>query len=158
MIPIIQSNHIGDLIKEPSLNEGTRVLAGGCFDLLHPGHLSFLKKAKEQGDLLFLLLESDDMIKKSKGNNRPHQDQQIRAENLAQTQIVDYVILLPEEMDNNEYDKLVSLIKPAIIATTKGDPYRYHKERQALLVGGKVVDVIDRISNFSTSQSTNKTL
>ena len=42
------------------------VLAGGCFDILHLGHITFLEKAKAQGDMLFILLESDENIKKSK--------------------------------------------------------------------------------------------
>ncbi len=157
MTPIIHSEHITDFLKNFPHSGGIRVLVGGCFDLLHPGHISFLAKAREQGDILFLLLENDAMIQKRKGENRPNQNQQVRAEELRQTNLVNCVILLPQEMTNHDYDELVSILKPAIIATTKGDPYRHHKERQAHLVGGKVIDVIERIPQFSTTQLSNKT-
>ena len=56
-------------------------------------------------------------------------------------------------MEDSDYDKLVSEIKPAIIATTKGDPYRHHKERQAQIVNAEVIDVIERLPQYSTTNS-----
>ena len=129
------------------------VLAGGCFDLLHQGHLSFLQSAKGQGTLLIILLESDEMIKKRKGEARPIQTQNERAHQLATIKDVDYIILLRPQMEDSDYDKLVSEIKPAIIATTKGDPYRHHKERQAQIVNAEVIDVIERLPQYSTTNS-----
>lgn len=128
------------------------VLAGGCFDLLHNGHISFLKKAKEEGDFLIVLLESDVMIKKRKGKDRPVETQQTRATKLSNLDTVDLIILLPDKMENNDYDKLVSDLKPAIIATTQGDPGRHHKERQANLVRAEVKDVITRLPEYSTTK------
>jgi FAD synthetase len=128
------------------------VLAGGCFDILHVGHLTFLEKAKQQGDTLVILLESDETITKSKGHGRPLNKQADRAKLLAAFEIVDVVVLLKPDMSNNDYDSLVIELEPAIIATTKGDRYRSHKERQAKLVNAKVVDVVDQIENKSTSK------
>lgn len=126
------------------------VLAGGCFDLLHVGHISFFEQAKKQGDLLFLLVESDATVRNLKGPNRPIHTQSDRAKMLAALEAVDSVCLLPPMHTNKAYDKLVLAIKPAIIATTSGDLYHDHKKRQAKLVDGKVI-TIKRILPHSTT-------
>ncbi len=128
------------------------VLVGGCFDILHIGHITFLEEAKKQGDVLFVLLEADETIIKTKGPTRPINTQQDRAKILTHLTIVDFVISLPPFVDNNAYDMLINQLKPAIIATTAGDPYRSHKERQAKLIGANVVDVLEPISNKSTTK------
>jgi rfaE bifunctional protein nucleotidyltransferase chain/domain len=131
------------------------VLVGGCFDLLHIGHITFLEEAKKQGHTLLVLLESDDAIKKTKGSGRPINSQKIRAKILAALAVVDYVILLEPDMTNTDYDALVFAIKPAIIATTQGDVHRHHKDRQAKQIGAKVVDVTQPISDKSTTKLIN---
>jgi rfaE bifunctional protein nucleotidyltransferase chain/domain len=131
------------------------VLAGGCFDILHLGHITFLEKAKEEADIFFVLLESDENIKRTKGESRPINTQHDRAKILASLTMVDYVVTLPDITDNQMYDDLVIQIKPAIIATTAGDNNRSHKERQAEKIQAKVVDVTPPISNQSTSRLVN---
>ncbi|HVA96550.1 MAG TPA: adenylyltransferase/cytidyltransferase family protein [Candidatus Acidoferrales bacterium] len=131
------------------------VLAGGCFDLLHIGHITFLEKAKKLGDLLVILLESDETITASKGANRPINSQADRAKILSALLSVDIVILLSPKMTDKEYDALVFAIKPAIIATTSGDMQRHHKERQAKQIGAHVVDVTMPISDKSTTKLVN---
>ena len=71
------------------------VLAGGCFDVLHPGHIVFLEKAKKAGDYLVVLLESDKKIRKLKGKGRPVHSQKERAEILSALKSVDSVVCLP---------------------------------------------------------------
>ncbi len=127
------------------------VLTGGCFDILHIGHITLLENAKEEGDILMVMLESDDAIKAKKGVDRPIHTQQQRAHLLASLSVVDYVILLPSKMTDKDYDTVVNLLQPAIIATTFGDPYAFHKERQAKETGSKVVYVNKIIENISTS-------
>lgn len=129
----------------------TIVLVGGCFDIIHVGHVEFLKKAREKGDALFILLESDEKVKQIKGKNRPIHTQKERAKVLSVLEMVDYVILLSYLTANKDYDNLVMQIKPDIIATTKTDEYREHKERQAKLLNAQVLDVIDRLPNKSTN-------
>lgn len=132
--------------------EGKRiVLVGGCFDIIHVGHVEFLKKAKEKGDALFVLLESDEKVKQIKGESRPIHTQEERAKVLSALEPVDYVILLPYFTKDQDYDNLVMQIKPDIIATTKADRYKIHKERQAKLLNAQVLDVIDRLPNKSTN-------
>ena len=114
------------LTPEQAVQEATKlnqegkhiVLAGGCFDILHIGHITFLDKAKEQGDSLFVLIEHDENIKKTKGPGRPINSQDDRAKILASLSVVDYVVKLPAIIDNKLYDNLVIQLKPAIIATT----------------------------------------
>lgn len=131
------------------------VLVGGCFDILHAGHIAFLERAKAEGDILIVFIESDTHIKKLKGPHRPVNKQFDRATVLSHLTLVDYVITLPDQVENQTYDDLVIHIKPAIIATTAGDKYRHFKERQAEFVGAKVVDVIDSIENQSTTRILN---
>lgn len=130
----------------------TIVLVGGCFDILHIGHIRFLSHAKEKGDVLMIMLEHDDTIKRKKGKHRPLNTQKDRAEMLTNLSLVDYVITLPAVVSDDFYNKLVNLLKPAIIATTTGDPFREHKERQAKQIGATVVDVIKPVTNQSTTK------
>lgn len=128
------------------------VLCGGCFDILHIGHAIFLSHAKKQGDALFILLESDLAIRKLKGKNRPINSQDDRAMLLALLSITDGIILLNGVLYDEDYDKLISALKPAIIATTKADPQRAHKVRQADSVGANVIDVTEQIKTNSTTK------
>ena len=127
------------------------VLVGGCFDIIHLGHVRFLQKAKERGDVLMVMLESDERIRQTKGADRPYNIQQERAEVLESIRYVDYVICLDYIPDNTGYDLLVKSLEPAIIATTRSDPHIEHKKRQAEAIGAEVIFVIDRITGHSTS-------
>lgn len=155
MNTILSTDQAIELGNELMQQQKRVVLVGGCFDVLHIGHLAFLEKAKSQGDKLCLLLEADETITATKGSNRPVNTQQDRATMLAALKVVNYVIMLPPGMTNDAYDTLVFAIKPAIIATTKGDTHRKHKERQAAAIGAKVIDVVDPIENQSTTRIVN---
>ncbi len=128
------------------------VLVGGCFDIIHPGHIFFLEKAKKQAEILFVLLESDETIRLLKGEGKPIHTQKDRGIILASLSTVDFVMLLPRLKTDKDYDDLLFKIKPTIIATTKGDPKRLHKERQAKRIGAKVIAVMTRLKGKSTSQ------
>ena len=75
----------------------TLVLAGGCFDLLHVGHIRYLRAAKAHGDVLFVGLNSDDSVRGLKGEGRPLIDERERAEILSEFGFVDYVVIFHEE-------------------------------------------------------------
>jgi rfaE bifunctional protein nucleotidyltransferase chain/domain len=128
------------------------VLAGGCFDILHVGHVTFLKKAKAAGDILFILLESDEAINTLKGGNRPINAQTDRSTVLASLSFVDFIVPLSGVLANEEYDQLIFSLKPAIIATTQGDLYLSHKKRQADMNKAKLVVVTEEIQNQSTTK------
>lgn len=132
------------------------VLAGGFFDILHLGHINFLQNSKRQGDCLFVLLEDDKKAKERKGSGRPINPQKIRALMLSVLQDVDYVVLLKNMTNNNQYDKIITQMSPGIITATKDDPHIEHKIRQAKLVGGKVKYVNEKIKNHSTTMLVKK--
>src|SRR5688572_3549220 len=92
----------------------TIVLVGGCFDIIHIGHIIFLEKAKEQADILMVLLESDAFITTHKGNNRPVHSQQDRIHILSALSVVDYIVPLNRILSDAEYDDLTNQLKPAI--------------------------------------------
>ena len=128
------------------------VLVGGCFDVLHLGHVLFLEKAKKLGDKLVVMLESDENIKKDKGNNRPINNQKNRAKMLMSLKVVDEVIKLPEMKNDKEYFDLIKKISPSVIAITDGDKRILQKKEQANLVGAKLVKVTKLIPHQSTSR------
>jgi len=127
------------------------VLIGGCFDILHYGHINFLKNAKAVGNLLVVALESDDFIFLSK-KRLPIHTQSQRAINLTTIRYVDYVILLPFLDSFKDYNQLVQDIRPNVIAITSNDPQIENKKIQAYNIGAEIKVVIDRIEKFSTSK------
>ena len=131
------------------------VLVGGCFDLLHYGHLQFLKAAKKQGEILIVALESDKFIKINKRPNLVHNQKQ-RKTILESLKFVDLVISLPYLFTKNDYLSLIKTIKPNIIATSKKDPQEKNKRAQAKLVNSKVIIVTPLLKGFSTSQVLNR--
>ncbi len=90
---------------------GNIVFTNGCFDIIHAGHISYLKKAKEMGDYLIVGLNSDESVKKIKGNNRPINGENDRALILSAFYFVDYVIIFNESTP----EILIQSIKPDIL-------------------------------------------
>lgn len=129
----------------------TIVLVGGCFDLLHFGHIAFLKQAKAHGDYLIVALESDETVRRLKNENRPIHIQRQRREMLEALSCVDQVVELPPMTTDQEYFDFVKKLSPAVIAVTDGDPILAKKQQQATTVGAKLV-VIPKIHTPSTSQ------
>ena len=127
------------------------VLVGGCFDVLHFGHIQFLKAAKKYGDFLVVALESDEFIRKFK-HRQPVHTQLERAVILKQIRAVDKVICLKLFKSYEDYLNLVKKIKPAVIAVTKEDPQLENKKKQAKLVGATVKTVINRVNNLSSNK------
>lgn len=84
------------------------VTTNGSFDILHYAHVDLLEKAKNEGDVLIVLLNSDDSIKKFKGASRPIIPEQERARMLAALQCVNYVVIFNEDKPL----KILESIKP----------------------------------------------
>lgn len=152
MTKVIAPNKAEVTAKQIKEQGKTIVLTGGCFDILHKGHIEFLKNAKKQGDFLFVFLESDFNVKKYKGEGRPVNSQVERARSLSSLGFIDYVVSLRKMTKDEDYDKLIFQIRPDIIAATKGDAGIKHKNRQAEKNKAKLVFVIDRISDLSTTK------
>lgn len=95
----------------------TVVFTNGCFDLLHVGHVKYLQQARRQGDLLVLGLNSDESIRRLKGEKRPLIGQDERAHILAALHCVDYVVVFDEDTPF----ELISVLRPDILV--KGGDY-----------------------------------
>ncbi|HAS16942.1 MAG: glycerol-3-phosphate cytidylyltransferase [Nitrospirae bacterium GWA2_42_11] len=92
--------------------DGKRIVfTNGCFDIIHVGHIRYLKSAKELGDILVIGLNSDESVRKIKGDNRPIVSQGERAEILSSIRSVDYVVIFNEP---DPYNTIVA-IKPDIL-------------------------------------------
>lgn len=128
-------------------SQGQRlVLANGCFDLLHIGHIRYLQAAKQLGDVLIVALNSDSSVRRIKGRGRPLIEQSERAEILAALGCVDYVVTF----DEDTVDQLVSRLKPHVHA--KGTDYTEESvpEREAALAGGGRVAIVGDSKTHST--------
>jgi D-beta-D-heptose 7-phosphate kinase/D-beta-D-heptose 1-phosphate adenosyltransferase len=129
-------------------SQGARIIfTNGCFDLLHLGHVRYLREAKKLGDILIIGLNSDNSVTALKGPSRPYVSEMERAEILASLECVDYVTIFQEIKPDN----LIKTIRPDI--HVKGGDYKVSELPERKLVealGGKVV-VIPPIKGRSTS-------
>ncbi|MEG9248648.1 PfkB family carbohydrate kinase [Arthrobacter sp. Soc17.1.1.1] len=117
---------------------GTVVATGGCFDLLHAGHARTLAAARQLGDCLIVLLNSDESVRGLKGENRPIIKQEDRAELLSALECVDAVLVFGESTPENA----ISRLQPDI--WVKGGDYAAEDLPEAALVsswGGRTVTV-----------------
>jgi D-glycero-beta-D-manno-heptose 1-phosphate adenylyltransferase len=116
--------------------EGKRiVLANGCFDLLHVGHIRYLHEARTLGDVLFLGLNDDAAVARLKGPGRPVMPAAERAEMLQALRDVDHVVIFPDDTA----DALVARLRPDVHA--KGTDYTADTVPEAATVhaaGGRV--------------------
>jgi rfaE bifunctional protein nucleotidyltransferase chain/domain len=114
------------------------VFTNGCFDILHVGHIRYLRKAKKLGDILVIGLNTDRSVKKIKGDKRPVVAESERAEVLAALEFVDFVILF----DESDPFRLIQLLKPQILVKGADWPKNRIIGRQAVEeYGGRVVRI-----------------
>jgi len=129
--------------------EGKKVVfTNGVFDLIHAGHVDYLSKAKKLGDVLIVGLNSDDSVKRIKGDKRPILYQEERAFILSNIKPVDYVVVFEEDTPAN----LISEIIPDILV--KGADWAVEKIVGKDIVeknGGKVMN-IEFVNDQSTSR------
>lgn len=147
-------SRLGKIVASERAAGKVVVLANGCFDIFHVGHIRYLREAKARGDLLIVALNSDKSVKKLKGMGRPILPQAERAEILAAFSFVDYITIF----DEPTVEKILRQLKPDIHA--KGSDYteesvperetvREYGGRVAIVGGPKVrntSDIIQRIA------------
>lgn len=128
------------------------VLTNGCFDLLHPGHVSLIHAAAQKGDKLVVALNSDASVRRLKGPTRPVQDEQARSTVIAALRDVDMVVIFGEDTPL----ALITALKPDVLV--KGADYTEEN-----VVGGDVVkaaggrvELVDLVNNCSTSNLVKK--
>lgn len=136
-------------IQENQNDKKTIILVGGCFDLIHPGHITFLSEAKKLGDILVVLLESDEAILNLK--KKLFHNQRDRELILQSLRMVDIVIPLHGILKDQDYYTIVKKIKPDIIAITENDRQISNKMRQAKEIGAEVKIVTKRILGYSST-------
>ncbi|EAI5530214.1 D-glycero-beta-D-manno-heptose-7-phosphate kinase [Campylobacter lari] len=124
------------------------VFTNGCFDIVHYGHIKYLEKAKKLGDILVVGLNSDESIKRLKGNSRPINLEFQRACMLASMYFVDYVVIFNED---TPYE-LIEFLKPDVLV--KGADYKDKEVAGSNLV--KKVELIDFEDGFSTTNIINR--
>lgn len=130
------------------------VFTNGCFDILHLGHIDYLSKAADMGDLLIIGLNTDKSVSKIKGNSRPIQDEISRAMVLASLGFVDVVVFFGEDTPYN----LIKITQPDILV--KGADYKSEDIVGYDIVknkGGEIV-TIEFLEGYSTSAIEKKIL
>ena len=130
------------------------VFTNGCFDIIHVGHVRYLTEAKSFGDILIVGLNTDESVRRLKGNSRPINDQNARAEVLLGLKAVDHVILFGEETA----EALIAEIKPDIYV--KGGDYTLETLPEAKIVqsyGGRV-ELVNLVAGHSTTNIVEKIL
>ena len=129
--------------------EGKKIVfTNGCFDIIHAGHVDYLEKAKSLGDILVVGLNSDESVKRLKGENRPVNPQEYRKKVLQALKPVDIVIIFNEDTP----ERLIKEVKPDVLV--KGGDYTIDNIVGADFVmsyGGKVL-TIDFVYDVSTSK------
>lgn len=144
---LIAQKDLNDILNNLRAEEKTIVATNGCFDILHVGHVRYLKKAKELGDVLIVALNSDNSVKQIKGPNRPINSELERAEVLSALYFVDYVVLFDEPSPKD----LLAHIKPDIY--TKGADYTLETlpEVKVIVENGGRIEFIDLVEGKSTT-------
>lgn len=135
------------IVRNLKNDDARIVFTNGCFDILHLGHVRYLREAKRLGDILIVGLNSDDSVRSLKGKDRPYVSELERAEILASLECVDYVTIFSELRPDN----LIKIVMPDI--HVKGGDYKISQLPEKKLVeklGGKVV-VIPPIKGKSTT-------
>lgn len=144
---VIDRKNINNLIENLKKEGKTTVFTNGCFDILHIGHVRYLKESARHGDILIVGLNSDLSVKRLKGDSRPINNEQDRAELLSELCFVDYVVIFEEDTPEN----LLNEIKPNIY--TKGADYTLDTlpEAKTVLKNGGKVEFINLVEGKSTT-------
>ena len=124
------------------------VFSNGCFDILHLGHIDYLEKARNLGDRLVIGLNSDDSVKRLKGENRPVNNEYARTRMLAALEFVDGVTLFNEDTPK----ELIEYLVPNVLV--KGSDYDLENivGAKTVIENGGEVKTIDLVAGYSTTE------
>jgi len=145
---IAERNSLRKLLAAAQAEGKKVVFTNGCFDVLHLGHIDYLEKAKELGDLLVVGLNTDASITRLKGATRPLYKETERTRLVAALGAVDYVTLF----DEDDPRALIELLQPDILV--KGGDYQINEilGRETVLSRGGEVKTIPLVAGHSTSK------
>ncbi|MBR1977140.1 D-glycero-beta-D-manno-heptose 1-phosphate adenylyltransferase [bacterium] len=145
---LINKEDLQEVLAEIKKEGKTLAVTNGCFDILHVGHVRYLNMSAKQADYLMVLLNSDKSVRAIKGESRPINKEEDRAEVLSALNCVDYVMFF----DENSPSKLLEEIKPDVY--TKGADYNLENLPEAKSIqsyGGKIA-FIDLVEGVSTTK------
>ncbi|RJQ27589.1 D-glycero-beta-D-manno-heptose 1-phosphate adenylyltransferase [Candidatus Parcubacteria bacterium] len=145
---------LGNLVEMYKKQGMKVVLTNGCFDIIHAGHIEYLQKARELGDVFIVGINTDSSVKKIKGEKRPINTLKDRMAVLGGLAAVDHLIAFNEDRPAN----LILSAKPDIYV--KGGDYKPERLRSTVIVeklGGKVV-IIPFKKGKSTTEIINRIL
>ena len=151
---LVTENKLERIIKEAKSDRKKVVFTNGCFDILHAGHVDYLKKAKALGDIFAVGLNSDESVREIKDPKRPINNEFWRAKVLSALKYVDYIVIFDEKTP----ERLVEKLKPDI--HVKGGDWKFSELPEKRIVekyGGKVI-LIDTVESISTSKIVEKIL
>ena len=149
---IIPPEDVASLCEQLRAEGRKLVFTNGVFDLLHPGHIHYLKEARSLGSHLIVALNTDESTRKIKGEKRPLMSLEERAEILAAMEMVNYVTWFEDETPEN----IIGLVKPDVLV--KGGDWRIDQIAGRDFVesyGGKVLS-IPFVQGYSTSNIVEK--
>ena len=126
------------------------VLTQGAYDMIHTGHLRYLEKAKSQGDVLIVAIDTDELVKARKGEDRPFDPEVERFETISRLRGVDIVV--PKTLQEDKHD-IIKLINPDIfvISRSTGPEIQKDEEEFGAMCGG-VVNLEPQSSNSTTAK------
>ena len=144
---IYTSKEIVFQVNRWKLLSKTVAFTNGCYDILHPGHISSLSDAAREADYLIVGLNSDASAKRLKGEGRPVMDEKSRALMLASLIMVDAVVMFDEDTPL----ELIELVRPDVLI--KGGDYTMEQivgAKEVMNMGGRVI-INPIVKGFSTS-------
>ena len=149
---VLSRENVAKFVENLHRSGKTVVVTNGCFDILHVGHVRYLQKTKTFADYLIVLLNSDKSVRAIKGENRPINNENDRAEILCALSCVDYVVMFDETSPRNLLDE----IKPDVY--TKGADYTMETlpEADIMRKNGTRVEFIEFVEGKSTTGIINK--
>ena len=149
---VLRREKVAEFVSYLHKSGKTVVATNGCFDILHVGHVRYLEKTKTFADYMIVLLNSDKSVRSIKGEGRPINNENDRAEILCALRCVDYVVLFDEDSPRNLLDE----IKPDVY--TKGADYTMENlpEADIMKKNGTKVEFIDFVEGKSTTKTIEK--
>lgn len=148
---VVRRENIREIVRNIQDLGKTVVTTNGCFDILHVGHVKYLQQTKTYADYSIVLLNSDKSVKSIKGEGRPINNENDRAEILCALACVDFVVLFDEDSPRN----LLTEIKPDV--HTKGADYSIDTlpEADVILKNGGRIEFIKFVEGKSSTNTIN---
>ncbi len=144
---VLPIDELSKKIEQLKFQDKKIVSTNGCFDILHVGHVRYLQQSAALGDILVVYLNSDRSVKALKGDNRPLNNENDRAEVLAALGCVDFVTIFDEDTPVN----FIAKVKPDI--HTKGGDYDINTlpEAKVVMENGGRLEFIKFVDGKSTT-------